>query len=141
MGKMARPTLYNPKYCRMILAHFSVKPYRRVKSRDVANDFPTLAGFAAKIGVHRETLLNWTEEHPEFFDAYKRAKDFQENFLVVNGLKDLINPSFGIFTAKNVLGWRDKQPGEADVVVNNVVERSDEELDARIKELKAKADE
>jgi hypothetical protein len=71
-------------------------------------ELPTLAGFASMIGVHRETLLNWTKEHPEFFDAYKRAKDDQERILVANGLCGLYEGAFGIFTAKNLIGWRDK---------------------------------
>lgn len=149
--KPGRPSSYDPKYCQEILEYFGVQPYREIIKKihtkqgdvieipeDVANDVPTFAGFAAKIGIHRETLLNWTKEHEEFFDAYKKAKELQENFIVVNGNRGLINTAFGIFTAKNVLGWRDKQPGEVDVVVNNNAPKSDQELDARIEELMKK---
>lgn len=135
---MARPTVYDPKFCEMLLKHFSVKPYRKLKRKLEANDFPTLAGFAIKIGVHRETLLEWAKAHEEFSDAYKMAKEYQENFLVINGLKGLINTNFGIFTAVNVLGFRNKPKDEVDVVVNNIGQKSDEELDKRIQELMAK---
>lgn len=37
-----------------------------------------------------------------------------------------------IFCLKNLCDWRDKQPGEVDVVVNNISEKSDQELDAQI---------
>src|SRR5687768_11361422 len=38
-----------------------------------------------------------------------------------------------IFCLKNLCGWRDKQPDEADkVVVNNIQAKSDDELDRRI---------
>jgi len=144
---VGRPSDYDPKYVQMLLDYFDIKPYQE-KTKKVltggalveipfseASDFPTLAGFAVKIGKHRDTLHRWSEEHPEFSDAYKRAKDFQENYLAVNGNKGLIAPAFAIFTAKNVLGWRDKQPGEADVIVNNNVSNlSDAELEARVQE-------
>ena len=48
-------------------------------------------------------------KYPDFFNAYKRAKDHQERILVQNGLLGLYQGNFAIFTAKNVLGWRDKQ--------------------------------
>lgn len=143
-----RPTDYDPKYVQMLIDYFSEPPYvektKIVMNKwnmqveipyDDATDFKSLAGFAVKIGVHRETLLNWSKQHPDFFDAYKRAKDFQENYLVVNGNKGLVNPAFGIFTAKNVLNWRDKK--EIDVR-DNVNDLSDEEIDKKMAELEAK---
>lgn len=45
-----------------------------------------------------------------------------------------------IFCLKNLCDWRDKQPGETDVVINNVSSKSDEELDNKIKELMKKAE-
>ncbi len=115
---MARPTKYHKGIPDLLLEHFDIKPYEipRKDGAKIANDFPTLAGFAIKLGVHRDTLHQWASEHPEFSDAYGRAKDFQENFLIVNGLKGLVASNFAMFTAKNVLGWRDKQPGEEDQI-------------------------
>ncbi len=148
--KRGRPTEFDPKFAEELLEYFSVDPYRERMRKvftkkgdvieipeDVANDVPTLAGFAAKIGVHRDTIHQWTKDHPDFSDAYKKAKDLQENFMVINGNKGLLNPAFAIFTAKNVLGWRDKQPGEEDkVVVNNNVKVEAVDLEERIKQLK-----
>ena len=155
--KLGRPSLFDEKYTDELIAYFNIEPYeertKQVATKsgevididtDVANDFPTLAGFAVKIGVHRDTLHEWSKaknedgslKHPNFSDAYARAKDFQEKFLTVNGLKTLINPQFAMFVAKNVLGWRDKQPDETDVVVNNNISNlSDEELNAKIESL------
>ena len=70
------------------------------------------------IGVHRDTLQEWAKQHPDFSVAYERAKDFQENFLITNGLKGMGSTLFGIFVAKNVLGWRDKQPGEDEINIH-----------------------
>jgi hypothetical protein len=109
-GMAGQPTKYHKKFCEMLLKYFNVDPAKKVK------EFPTLAGFAIRIGVHRDTLHEWSKVHPEFDDVYRRAKDFQERFLVNRGLKGELDTAFGIFTAKNVLGWRDRQPGEEDKI-------------------------
>lgn len=143
-----RPTKYKQEYCEKLIEYFNIEPYEeRLKKvvtksgdvieipEDVPNDMPSLAGFAIKIGVHRDTLHEWANEYPEFSDVYKRAKDFQENYLIVNGNKGLISAPFGIFTAKNILKWRDKQPDETEVVVNNVNTMSEVEIDSKINKL------
>jgi hypothetical protein len=140
---VGRPTDYKPEYCEQLIEYFSEVPYKEIIKKIVtkdgevvevpaieATDFKTLAGFAISIGVHSETLLNWSKEHPEFFDAYKRAKDFQQQFLAVNGNKGLINPAFSIFTAKNVLNWRDKK--EIEVAEKPLEKMSDEDLENEI---------
>lgn len=122
---LGRPTKYDPSFCEEIILYFSVKPYfkkakavhdeygEEIESNEQGkvevSDFPNFAGFAAQIGVHRETLLNWCDQHPDFFDAYKRAKELQENWLVVNGMAGNINTAFGIFIAKNVTDMRDNK--------------------------------
>lgn len=150
-----RPSLFQDKYTEKLLEYFDREPYSEELKRiitksgdvievpmDVASDFPTLAGFAVSIGVHRDTLHEWANakaedgelKYQDFSDAYKRAKDFQENFIATNGMRGLVNPAFAIFTAKNVLGWRDKHPGEEDkVVVNNFPKESLSDLKARAK--------
>lgn len=123
-----RKLKFQKRYVGMLLKYFDVQPYTnavRIRTfKDgssieepfrVANDLPLLAGFAKKIGVHRETVRNWSTQvdeegkliHPEFADAYKRAKDSQEVVLVTNGLHGLYSGNSWIFTAKNILKWRD----------------------------------
>ena len=112
-------------------------------------NFPTLSELANKIGVTRETLWHWayaknedgTPKYPDFFNAYKRAKDHQERILVENGLLGAYKGNFAIFTAKNVLGWRDKQNiehsgGDKPVEIEQV---SDLELAKRLVYLLVKA--
>lgn len=135
-----RPTRYKKEYCDALIKYFNREPYfetpvittykdgsTKEEVKLIPADLPTLAGFAVSIGVHRETLNNWANEkkknkygeetnellHPEFFDAFKRAKDYQENILVINGIQGNYNPAFAIFTAKNIIGWRDRS--ETDV--------------------------
>lgn len=142
---IGRPSKYKEEYAQALIEHFDHPPYRKIIKTitpkngepynievDEPTDFPTLASFACKIGVCRDTLQEWAKHHEDFSAAYKRAILYQEQYLTVNGLKGFINSPFGIFTAKNVLKWRDKQPDETDVVVNNLSNLSDEELDARI---------
>jgi hypothetical protein len=119
---VGRPSKYDPKFCDELIEYFDIEPHfetpvltRRKDGTEVekvafiASDLPTLAGFAVKIGVDRDTLKEWAHVHPEFSAAIKKAKECQENILVTNGLKGLYDTSFAIFTAKNVMGWRDKQ--------------------------------
>jgi hypothetical protein len=143
-----RPTEYKEEYVQKLLDYFSKPLYKEVskkittKKGDVieiteekASDFPTLAGFALSIGHHRETLLEWAKIYPNFSDAYKKAKDQQENFLVINGLKGLVEQPMVIFTAKNVLNWRDKKDVELTGQLNAI---PDEELDQKIQQLMEK---
>lgn len=122
-----RPTKYDPKYCEEIIEYFSVKPYEIIEKKITnkkgethtvlekeAADFPSLAGFCCKIGIHRDTLHKWTKKHKDFFDAVHKAKEHQENYLVVNGLKNLIQPTFAQFVAKNYTSLRDRQPDEVE---------------------------
>ena len=123
---VGRPSKYDPKYVEELIKFFDVEAYREMPILDkegntvaikaVPNKFPTLARFACKIGVTRETLWDWataTDDegnliHPEFSNAYKRAKEFQESILVAGAMAGAFQANFSIFTAKNVLGWRDK---------------------------------
>ena len=124
-----RPSMFREEYAQQLLDFFNVEPYyERVikdkagtdKIQKVANKFPTLARFATVVGVTRETLHDWatatTEDgmlrFPEFSYAYKRAKDYQESILVEGTMNGVFNAPFAIFTAKNILGWRDKTEQE-----------------------------
>ncbi len=118
-----RPTKYDPKYCDEILEYFDIEAYREVdvlttdkktgreyiNSELRANDLPFFSGFARKIGVNGDTLVEWSHVYPEFSAAYKEAKELQTQILATNALQGLYNPSFAIFTAKNISGWRDQK--------------------------------
>ena len=69
---------------------------------------PTLAGYAAKIGVRRETLWAWTKKHTEFDEAVGICKAIQEHVLVTMGLLGAYRPNMTIFVLKNALGWKDR---------------------------------
>src|SRR5438105_2307280 len=144
-----RPTKYKPEYCEEIIKFFSVEPYRKEVTAEikgygkagnqnfekteyklVANPLPTLAKFARKIGVNKDTVIEWTKVHEEFSDAYNVAKDLQKDFLVDNGLAGLYPPASFIFTAKNITDMRDKQEVENNVHLTGFEKLNDDELDA-----------
>ena len=119
MPNTGRPTKYDPKYCDEIIRYFDVQPYQEIvvttvskrgvechTTKRFANDLPLLSSFAAHIGVHRDTIHQWTKDHTEFSDAIARAKDAQQHVLITNGLLGLYNSSFAVFAATNILGWR-----------------------------------
>jgi hypothetical protein len=118
-----RPTDYDPKYCDEIIEYFRREPtttlYKREFYKDgtikseipilTAAQLPTFEKFADEIGVHRDTLNEWTKKHKEFSDAYAHAKKLQEHIWVVNGLGGLYNAQFAQFYGKNCLGYKDQQ--------------------------------
>lgn len=140
---MGRPTEYRPEYCQALIEHMEKGL--------------SFEAFAGALGVAKQTLYNWEKLFPEFVDAKEigigRARIFWENLginHVVNQSESFgqgvsqsksLNASVWIFNMKNRFQWRDKQPDEVDVVVNNVSAKSDEELDKRVQELLAKAQE
>lgn len=101
--RIGRPTKYTPDMAEKCRAYFN-GGYK--EDGDV---WPTKAGFALKMRLSDETLNEWTKKYPEFSAAYKDAAKAQEQLLVRGGLDNKFNASFAIFTAKNVLGWRDRQ--------------------------------
>jgi hypothetical protein len=116
-----RPTKYDPKYCKEIVEYFLSAELTETYTETVASagkaievektrcaDMPTFIQFSLNIDVDVDTMLEWCKKYPEFFGAYKKCKKIQEKWLMQNGLKGNVNTAFGIFTAKNVLGWRDK---------------------------------
>jgi hypothetical protein len=139
-----RPTAYRPEYAEQLIEYFSVKPCAfeerenskgEIQRITIPASLPTMAGFACKIGVHRETILNWSKNHPEFFDALKLAKEYQEHILIENGLMGGYDKTFAIFTAKNLINWRDKTEVDSHHSGHlSVSDLTDDELRSRIKQ-------
>ena len=75
---------------------------------------PFVTEFASKRGYARQRLTEFAQASEKFSDALKRMKDIQEYKIVIGALTGKLNPTFAIFTLKNVAGWRDRkeiQPG------------------------------
>ena len=59
---MGRPTLYDPSYCETVI--------------ELGKQGMSVVEMACEIGVSRATLeANWPKEHPEFLEAFTRARE------------------------------------------------------------------
>lgn len=107
---------YRPEYCEELLRFFDGSAFTitEVQKRDgsislleTAAELPTFAAFAKKIGVTCEELRVWEKHYPAFAYACEQARDRQANILLQNSLRGNYASSFAVFTAKNLLGWKD----------------------------------
>lgn len=108
------------------------KYYKDGEKKETINEYkivprglPTLFAYARSIGCNYDTVRAWAHDrvgtkpeagkqdkrpykYPEFSASYKQAVHFQTEYLIKVGMGGLAPSSFAIFTAKNVIGWRDK---------------------------------
>ena len=107
---------YQPEFCDKLLAFFDVPPFRitEVMKKDgsvslveTAAELPTFAAFAKRLGTTCEVLKTWENRHAAFREAAQKARDLQGNILIQNSLRGNYSASFAMFTAKNLLGWKD----------------------------------
>jgi len=129
---------YKPEYADALIEYFS-KPNVRIEYAETFNkdgqvikrvpvvlpaEYPTFEGFAAKLGVVRDTLRNWCNQSPRFMHAYARAKEMQKDKLIVNSMCGHYNPMIAKFEAVNNHGMSDKV--EKDSTISFDVKLSDE---------------
>ncbi len=130
MAKTGRPTAYKPEYADLLLAYF--------EKNARAMTLPHLSKWARTVaGVCHDTAIEWTKVHPEFSEAYKKAKDIQKEVLIEGALTGKFQQTFAIFTAKNITDMRDVQEtkNQTDVHVTGFENLSDYELHAVITKL------
>ena len=99
-----RPSTYDPAYCKQAV-DFLAQGY-------------SITAFAGSIGVSRQTVYQWAEDHPEFSDALNTARAVSALWWE-NRLRDVAetnegNATAAIFGLKNRAAdeWRDKQHTE-----------------------------
>lgn len=110
------PTDYKPEYCDLILSEeffgrsftqtltktYTTKAGTKIEEPIIiGNEIPTIEEFCWKIGVVRQTVLNWLKVHPEFLEAFTRAKERFRDFIVKNGITSRYEKQFSIFLAVN----------------------------------------
>ena len=123
--RVGRPTKYKPEYCQKLIDYFNqpltvkktvVNKQGDLVEIDAPNNYPMFCKFAFDMNIDVATIRHWghavdehgNPKHPEFHAAYKQAKCLQEYMLVNSGLQGIYDKTFAIFTAKNVIGYRDK---------------------------------
>ena len=110
------PTLYRPEYAADIVAFFASKPVPVNAPEGGAKEavqfiyatMPTFEEFAGSIGVSTVTLRDWETRHPAFALSCARARDTQRRWFTAGLASGAMNPTGGIFVAKNIIGWRDR---------------------------------
>ena len=119
---MVGKTKYQPGHVEAMLDYFALKDsYREVSGSSgrvqlIPRLMPTMVRFALKIGVNRKTLLRWFNEknedgskkYQEYCDAYEKAKDVQEIYMLEAGIVGALNPTFASLMMINVFSWRKK---------------------------------
>lgn len=121
-GRKKAAVPYDASFCARLLAYFDVPAFKitEVMKKDgsitlveTAAELPTFAGFAKLLGVTRHTLSVWEKYHSDFREAADKARDLQYHILVQNSLRGNYSSSFAVFTAKNMLGWKDGKEDSA----------------------------
>jgi len=90
-------------------------------------DVPFFEDFVKELGnISYRTINDYSEQSKEFSQSWSRCKDVQKRYIIFCGQNNLSNPSFSIFTAKNLTDMRDKNEiehsGKIGTEINNLPE-------------------
>ena len=128
-NKDGRPTAYKPEYCQDLYDYYDCEPYREVEiphydkagngnviwteTKTVPNVYPTIRGFAHKIGVGVRTVFDWLDPkhssyQPKFSQTFTQVGVLRKDFLIHNGLLGMHNPAYAKFVAVNCTDMRDR---------------------------------
>lgn len=119
--KVGRPTKYKRLYCKKIIEYFDI-PITKIVSEvryskegdtymvsvEKPNMLPSLDRFAMEIcNVNQDTLHEWKKVHPEFSEAFDKAKKMQKDFIVRQCAYGYITPSYAVFLTKAITDLND----------------------------------
>ena len=106
--KVGRPTKYaGDQTCKQVDQYLK-------ENQDSYNEgklevkLPTLEGFAAHIGVHKETIQEWKRRHPEFSVSLGKILAEQKTRLINMGLAGDYNPTIAKLILSANHGMSDK---------------------------------
>lgn len=75
---------------------------------DCGDAVPSQAGLACELGVTRQTIVNWKDQHPKFLDTLERISVTQERVSLSGGLRGELNSGIVKLLLANH-GYSDKQ--------------------------------
>lgn len=102
-----RPTKYDPSFVKKVDEYLKKCTDKRVGNR-LKVKLPKREGFAIFLGVTRQTVDNWGEEHKEFFDALAKIDLEQKNRLFDNGLSGDYNSTIAKLILSSNHGMAEK---------------------------------
>lgn len=132
---LGQPTKYKEEYCTSIVEYFESKPRFEIvkegkytkegvllEEKEIKKPLgpPTLYGFAAQIGVCRESITDWSNKHPKFDKAVRKCKAIQGEFIVLNSMEGISPTAFSIFMMKNNFNWTDRIEQKVDATVTTL---------------------
>lgn len=79
-AQLGRPSLYKPEYCQRVI--------------DLGKEGASVVEMACELGVVRSTLYQWESEHPEFSDAFTRARQWAQVWWEKAGKTGMQAPGF-----------------------------------------------
>ena len=113
--KKGRPTLYSTEMQKL------ADNYIDGGYEDSGDAIPSIAGMASRLGVTRQTLYNWRNEHGQFLDTLEQCECEQERVTLSKGLKGEFNASIAKLILHNH-GYSDKQQREYSGSVTGPIE-------------------
>lgn len=96
MATKGRPTKYDKKYIdevEVYLAECTDTSTVDNQGKTWNVNLPTVEGFARRIGVHKDTLYAWSQEHKDFSDSLSQIVAEQQTRLINKGLAGVYNPT------------------------------------------------
>lgn len=109
---LGRPSIYDQSYAERLIAYFKGKPFyeENEEGQRRAAEFITFEGFCNSVGIWKETLYEWArdERKPDFVDAYRLASNWQEQYLITNGLAGRTKENFTKFLLSAKHGYVEK---------------------------------
>lgn len=125
---LRRSEAYKDTYPMDMVKYFSTPNYIVKKWKKVANDYKTLQGFAAEIGVSIGTLNKWCKEYEEMARSKEICDQYRYDRLISNGLNNAYNPTVVKLVAQHEFNMSDR------VEVNNTWEVSENQRKSMIME-------
>ena len=80
MAELGRPSAYKPEYCERVI--------------ELGKDGASVMEMACELDVVRDTLYEWAKVHPEFSDAFTRARQWSQAWWERTGKSGMMAPGF-----------------------------------------------
>jgi len=117
---VGRPTAYHPMFCEKVIR--------------LGENGNSLTQIAVKLGVDKATLLNWAEQHSEFFTSLNIAQDAAKAWWEDMGMIGLVSERFnsGVWSKSMAARFRDEYTERRQTeIAGEIVEKRELTISAR----------